>query len=171
MKKIDLTVNLMGGVLVAVFVALLVAIFTSPEEAMRVGFLIGAAWYTIALYLLLKKWGDLRNYERVMEMQRLARLNLDSLAASIAQWNKEQFPGGDLRAKVKHLAKEVAELQDRPYEMEEWVDVFFFFACAFQHFGPYRMIRAIDKKLYHNKYERQWPAKPDADGVYEHVRQ
>lgn len=94
---------------------------------------------------------------------------LDKLAWDISEWNVKQFgPLAPLDGKAAHLAKEVNEVLERPNIPDEWVDVFFFFACAYVHFGPKMMREAIRAKLEKNQ-RRVWPSAPDENGVFEHA--
>jgi hypothetical protein len=106
----------------------------------------------------------------------LKYLGMHKLKAMIADWQEAQFPNATLQGAAEHLARETAEAA------EELADCFFMSAqcerlggmpvalpehcwdaiVALGH-SPYHVIVA---KLAKNK-ARKWPAKPDADGVYE----
>lgn len=110
----------------------------------------------------------------------------DEVFQTLREWQREQFPNTTAASAVKHLAKEIKELEENPENIEEWVDALHLvmqgltkaaqaglnpqFANLFVNDLPNLMFDAFKIKLHHNIIERQW-AEPDADGVVEHVRE
>lgn len=71
---------------------------------------------------------------------------------------------------LKHLEKEVKEMQERPYDLEEKIDGIFLIVDAIRRSGATYpdMMNMLWAKLAKNK-ARKWGA-PSADGVIEHIR-
>jgi len=95
-----------------------------------------------------------------------------SLQDQVAAWQAETFPGATTRSRIKHLEKEVGELEEaelgisRERILREAAD------CAILLFGIAALVGGdlLDearKKLEINK-GRKW-GEPDEDGVVEHI--
>lgn len=71
---------------------------------------------------------------------------------------------------IAHLAREVIELSEKPFDLEEYADVLLlvFDAAANAGFSYDTLRIAVAAKLNVNQ-GRKW-GKPDAEGVCEHVK-
>lgn len=103
-------------------------------------------------------------------------LYLDKFQRDVAAWASETFPGSTVEAKLRHLAKEVRELEAkagrsdvaRAAVAEECADII----LILLHFAEAQTFSIADALLW--KFEvckrRRW-GPPDAEGVVEHVRE
>lgn len=102
------------------------------------------------------------------------QMNWAELLNRMAHWQRKQFPKASCKSALAHIKKEInKELTDNPDDPEEWADVLHLaIQGGVKSAGSLNKFRdVVDKKLYHNEFERQWPVEPDADNVYEHVKE
>jgi hypothetical protein len=98
----------------------------------------------------------------------------EMLAAEHAAWSQETF-GSDLdrdwNGPLAHLRKELSEIEEQPFDREEWADAFLLLLDAARRagFNAAGLVMAAEYKLSINK-NRVWQA-PNADGSVEHVRE
>lgn len=85
----------------------------------------------------------------------------------VGRWGAATFPASTDWAKLVHLRKELAELEERPDSAEEMADVVML-VCHLAHAHGVDLAAAIDWKL--DICQRRIWGPPDADGVVEHVR-
>src|SRR6266850_3984199 len=99
-------------------------------------------------------------------------MNWQELLNRMARWQFVTFPEATTKSAWKHLTKEMIELDTNNEDIEEWADVLFLAiqggTKAAGSLNKFRL--AVQDKLMKNE-ERQWPAEPDADNVYEHVKE
>ena len=95
--------------------------------------------------------------------------NFQQLFAAVREWQTKQFGNPGPLAKIKHLAREVSELERDPQSAEEYADCLMLLIGAWAESGRSceDFIRATEAKLAVNK-TRKWGV-PDEDGVAEHV--
>jgi dCMP deaminase len=92
---------------------------------------------------------------------------LDSLAREIRAWGAATFPLSGPDSTAEHLAREVEELRDDPYDGEELADVFHL-VIQLARVANVDLVAEAARKFAINR-SRVWQA-PDAAGVVEHVR-
>ena len=98
----------------------------------------------------------------------------ERLAAEHAQWSQEAFGGDasrDWTGPLAHLGKEIREIEEQPFDREEWADALLLLLDASRRagFNAAGLLLAAEYKLSVNK-NRIW-GEPNADGSVEHVRQ
>lgn len=84
----------------------------------------------------------------------------------VGKWARKTFPKATKESWVKHLEKEVKELQD-DHTPEEAADCLILL-LGYAHINNFDLMEEAQKKMEINK-RRKW-GKPDSDGVVEHVR-
>jgi hypothetical protein len=96
----------------------------------------------------------------------------DKTIGDILDWQRKQFPDATERSSLKHLKKEILEVEQNLEAGEEtigeWADVFFMLLQAADR-NPQgkNLLTALRAKLDINRFEREWkPA--DAEGVFHH---
>ncbi|HEX3856543.1 MAG TPA: dATP/dGTP pyrophosphohydrolase domain-containing protein [Verrucomicrobiae bacterium] len=94
---------------------------------------------------------------------------LQHLQQRIERFQTEKFTGQLLSAKLKHLEKEIGELQTDPDDLMEWADVFILLLGSAAEYGlnTDELIALAHKKMNIND-SRTWGA-PDAEGVCHHI--
>jgi hypothetical protein len=96
-----------------------------------------------------------------------------ALAAKHAEWSQKTF-GSDLErdwtGPLNHLKKEIREIEDQPFDREEWADGLLLFLDAARRagFNAAGLVLAAEYKLSIN-INRIW-GEPNDDGSVEHVR-
>ena len=95
------------------------------------------------------------------------------LAADHAEWSQSQF-GSDLErdwtGPLAHMRKEIAEVEEQPFDRDEWADMLLLLLDASRRSGlnATGLILAAEYKLSINK-NRIW-GDPNPDGSVEHIR-
>jgi hypothetical protein len=95
---------------------------------------------------------------------------LQRLQDRIAEFQEANFPTQTLDGKLTHLVREANELRGTPEDVMEWADVLILLLGAAHKrcLTAQDLINAARIKLRINE-QRQWPAEPDAEGVYHHL--
>lgn len=101
-------------------------------------------------------------------------MTLREFWTDLSQWSQATFGTDKERGPVgplKHLAKEVAEAQEKPDDIYEYADMVFlvFDAARRAGFEFDQLTNAVEHKLQINR-ARKWGPK-STDGVTEHVRE
>jgi hypothetical protein len=96
----------------------------------------------------------------------------DKTIGDILDWQRKQFPDATEVSSLKHLKKEIAEVEhclDKGVEtIEEWADGFFMLLQAADRSpGANSLLVALRAKLDVNKFEREWNL-ADRDGIFHH---
>lgn len=83
----------------------------------------------------------------------------------------EKFPNHKLEGILKHLKREVDEIEKEPKDIIEWADALILYIGAMRTAGIeiYDVIKAVEIKQDINK-KREWH-EADADGVYSHKKE
>jgi hypothetical protein len=94
--------------------------------------------------------------------------------ANQREWSHRTFgPGARLNGVLAHIRKELAEIEDNPTDVSEWVDVIILALDGAWRAGwqPQQIIDAIKAKQAKNE-AREWPdwRTMSADEAIEHVR-
>ena len=94
--------------------------------------------------------------------------SLDEAIDDVTAWRRRRFPRSTVSSTMKHLKREIAELENDPGNPEEIADVLMLLIglADLQHID---LAGALAAKLVVNK-ARPW-GEPDAEGVVEHLRQ
>jgi hypothetical protein len=88
------------------------------------------------------------------------------------QFSKTTFgEGRRTKGLIKHITKELGEIEQRPTDLFEWIDVAILaFDGAWRAgYSPDVIVAALELKLQINK-SREWPAPKSEDEPIEHVR-
>lgn len=93
--------------------------------------------------------------------------SLSDLQREIGQWQAETFPASTLSSTIKHLQKEVGEL-DRDRSPEEAADCVILLIEVANHMGICLQTEVEIKDAINRL--RQW-GEPDEHGVVEHISQ
>ena len=99
-------------------------------------------------------------------------MNLVAYLATQQRWSTETFgPGARTAGIVKHIQKELLEIQADPSDVREWIDVVILALDGAWRAGytPEEVVAALVKKLGVN-LEREWPAPGLEDEAIEHIR-
>jgi len=96
--------------------------------------------------------------------------DMNDLQYDLRKWTEKQFTTRDMNSILRHLEKEILELEAEPKDIMEFADCFMLLldAASFQDIYMSDIWRAIGEKLEINK-KRKW-GKPNADGFVEHVK-
>lgn len=97
----------------------------------------------------------------------------EQLAADHAEWSQETFGADtdrDWTGPLAHMKKEISEVEEQPFDREEWADLLLLLLDAARRagFNATGLVMAAEYKLSINK-NRTWSA-PNADGSVEHER-
>jgi len=90
-------------------------------------------------------------------------------------WAKGQFPDQTAKGKINHLRKEVEELacsaESCKSDIVEIADCIglLFSICEIEGYKFDDLSNALKSKLEINKH-REWPAKPNEDGSFAHLK-
>lgn len=89
------------------------------------------------------------------------------------EWSRRTFgPGSRTPGILSHIAKELVEIADSPYDVMEWVDVIILALDGAWRAGhdPEEILAALHRKQVIN-FERTWPDWRGNDGrAIEHIR-
>ena len=75
------------------------------------------------------------------------------------KWSFENFgPGTNLEGLLEHIRKELKEIEAKPFDLEEWIDVVIlaFDGASRQGYSSGDIARALFAKQYKNEL-RKWP--------------
>jgi hypothetical protein len=93
--------------------------------------------------------------------------DLTSILNECMVWGDEVFPEATLQSCVKHLKKEVVELEEDPANRSEIADCMMLLGHV-AYLAKVNLVSALSDKLEINK-ARSW-GEPGADGVRHHVK-
>lgn len=99
-------------------------------------------------------------------------MDLQKFQNDITEWANTTFGNNRQPSSViAHLAKEVIELSEQPYDIEEYADCFILLLNASKLAGVnvQQLLEAAESKMEINRH-RKW-GKPDENGVVEHLRE
>lgn len=98
--------------------------------------------------------------KKISEIQRLQN--------QIHKFQLSRFPKQTVKAKLKHLKREIDEIIKNPKDRSEWADAFILFlgAIAVQGIPTKELLKAARSKMIIN-WKRKW-GKPDKHGVFHH---
>lgn len=101
---------------------------------------------------------------------RVAPVGLDALAQEKARWSTKTFGEGKrTRGLLEHLRRELAEIEQNPDDLVEWVDVILLAMDGYQRHGGRTLLEDLRKK--HNvNMRRTWPSPESEDHPAEHDR-
>lgn len=88
-------------------------------------------------------------------------------------WSRKTFGNGKrTKGIIAHIRKELAEIEAKPDDLEEWIDVVILALDGYWRHGgePIDLMWHLQAKQDKN-YERQWPAPGPEDEPTEHVRE
>lgn len=100
------------------------------------------------------------------------QMNWQELLNRMAHWQRTQFTKATCESALAHVKKEVnKELTENPNDPEEWADLLHLaIQGGVKASGSLNKFRLeVQQKLAKNE-DRQWPAEPDAENVYEHLK-
>ncbi len=89
-----------------------------------------------------------------------------------AEWSNRTFgPGLRTNGILEHIRKELKEIEAKPGDLEEWIDVIILALDGYwRHYGhPLDLMRHLQDKQNKN-FARRWPEPTDEDIVVEHLR-
>lgn len=98
--------------------------------------------------------------------------DLSLILAKQAAWSKKTFGGGKrTKANLAHIRKELLEIEAKPDDLKEWIDVAMLaFDGAWRHgHRPWDVAYAYHDKLQTNM-ARKWPPPVDENTPVEHIR-
>ena len=104
--------------------------------------------------------------KRILLIKKQEKTDLVKLQEEIGSWAKKTFPTATPESWVKHLKREVKELEESQGP-EEASDMFILL-LGWCHIKGCQAYEIIDKKMQIN-YKRKW-GRPDAEGVVEHIK-
>lgn len=93
----------------------------------------------------------------------------DQLQRDIGQWQRDTFRNQSVFSKIKHLQREVIELEQKPTDRSELADCLILILAIAETTGVSNgtLLQAACEKMEINKL-RKW-GRPDADGVQSHI--
>jgi len=88
------------------------------------------------------------------------------------QWSRKTFGEGKRTLGIlAHIRKEIAEIQAKPDDLEEWIDVAILALDGYwRHGGEPADLMAYLQAKQNKNFARQWPAPGPEDEPTEHVR-
>jgi hypothetical protein len=94
---------------------------------------------------------------------------LIQLQIRVIDMQLKHFPEGTVDSLLKHLAHEVGETRTNPQDQDEWGDMLILLLGAAwrQKHSPWDLVNFALHKMSINE-NRNWPAQPDAHGIYHH---
>jgi hypothetical protein len=99
-------------------------------------------------------------------------VNTEISLAIQADWSRFTFgPGRRTKGIIDHIRKELAEIEEKPEDLEEWIDVVILARDGFWRHGgkPEDFFRLVEEKIAKNM-RREWPAPVSEDVAVEHIR-
>ena len=100
----------------------------------------------------------------------VAPVGIDALADEKARWSTKTFGTGKrTRGLLEHLRRELAEIEQSPDDLVEWVDVILLAMDGYQRHGGRTLLEDLRKKHNINTW-RTWPAPESEDHAAEHDR-
>ena len=88
------------------------------------------------------------------------------------EWSSRTF-GHGLRTKgiIQHISKELREIEEKPHDLSEWVDVILLAMDGYWRHGgsPESLMGALQAKQDKN-FSRVWPKQSSEDEAVEHDR-
>lgn len=104
------------------------------------------------------------------ELSHLALSEMQRLQDRVQAFQRRTFPKQPVAGKLNHLIREATELRDSPDDITEWADVLNLLLGAAAQYGHDAQDLILAGHLKCGICEqRQWPAQPDAEGVYHHL--
>jgi Protein of unknown function (DUF550) len=88
------------------------------------------------------------------------------------EWSRKTFGDGPHTAGIlDHIRKELIEVEQKPYDLEEWIDVMILAMDGFLRHGghPKDLVRYLQRKQNIN-FAREWPPVTPGDSAVEHIR-
>jgi hypothetical protein len=101
------------------------------------------------------------------------RHNIHRYNARQRLWSRKTFGNGKrTKGIIAHIRKELAEIEAKPDDLEEWIDVVILALDGYWRHGgePIDLMWHLQAKQDKN-YDRQWPAPGPEDEPVEHVRE
>lgn len=87
------------------------------------------------------------------------KVNLEQHLTRQYGWSIRTFgPGPRTKGVLKHIKKEIVEIEDRPDDLEEWIDLIIlgFDGALRQGYHPSEVVECLAKKQLKNEM-RRWP--------------
>jgi hypothetical protein len=106
------------------------------------------------------------------EIERLERQDLVGYLTRQWEWSKRTFgPGKRTKGILRHIEKELLEIEAKPDDLTEWADVVILAMDGFWRHGgkPEDLMRVLQAKQEKN-FARVWPTPTSEDEATEHVR-
>lgn len=96
---------------------------------------------------------------------------MQELQNQIASFNRENFPDQSIEGLCRHFQHEAEELAKSPADKNEQADclILLLEICHRQGVTSAELMKNAFEKMEINR-NRKWPAKPDANGVYQHIK-
>lgn len=111
---------------------------------------------------------DIDSYCTFVEAMR--RINIQSLLEDQRRWSAATFgPGYRTVGILRHVRKELAEIEANPHDLEEWIDVILLAIDGFWRHGGWDLAAALWAKRDKNR-ARKWPPPGPEDQPTEHVK-
>jgi hypothetical protein len=87
-------------------------------------------------------------------------------------WSKQTFgPGKRTGGIIQHIRKELAEIEAKPDDPSEWVDVMILAMDGYwRHGGKPESLMADLQAKQNKNFARKWPTPTSEDVAVEHVR-
>lgn len=89
------------------------------------------------------------------------------LLEQVADWSVAMWPTQQSGSLIKHIQKEISELEDNPTDGEEMADIIILL-CRVARNARVNLLEEVERK-FAIVQTRQWQ-EPDENGVIEHVR-
>lgn len=92
---------------------------------------------------------------------------MSNVLERVADWSESMWPTQQSGPLIKHIRKEISELEDNPSDGEEMADIIILLCRVARNAGV-DLLDEVERK-FEIVQKRTWQA-PDEHGVIEHVR-
>jgi hypothetical protein len=99
--------------------------------------------------------------------------DIERYLADQKQWSTKTFGSGKrTKGILQHIRKELAEIESKPDDLMEWIDVMILAMDGFWRHGgsPNHLIHYLNAKQRTN-FMRDWPKPVSEDEAVEHIRE
>lgn len=107
------------------------------------------------------------------QLQRSRNNSIDSWLTDQVEWSRRTFGEGcRTMGIISHIKKELIEVQARPHDLEEWIDVVILALDGYWRHGgdPFDLMLHLRQKQAKN-FARKWPQILPEDQPTEHIKE
>lgn len=106
-------------------------------------------------------------------VEKLQENDIEEYYVKQIEWSKKTFGDGKrTKGLIEHITKELKEIEDKPYDLEEWIDVVVLGMDGFwRHGGRAEDFMMLLQRKQVKNFARKWPEPKSEDEAVEHIRE